>query len=486
MCGITGIISKKGINNTLNSDLYESLLNIQHRGQDACGYVVNYKENMEIFRGSGLVKNVIDFNKLISTSSEIAIGHTRYPTTSDKSNNENQPFHMKTKYGLDISIVHNGNLYDFQHIKFKLINSGYKFTSNSDSETLLYYICDKIDNALIDKGIDINSKFFLDFLELGSYDVLFEEILDNTIKNAINTFKGSFSIILLINNYGLICFRDKFGIRPLCYGENEDNILISSESISHDVLNYKNVKDIEKILIIKRNNIVIEKDYNFDLTPCIFEYVYLARPETTINKISVYQARMNMGYYLSNTIKQYLNPDEIRNIDSIIPIPDSSLISSTKISEELNIPLKFGIIKNRYIDRTFIMKNQQERQNNIRRKLFIVKNEVLNKNIIVVDDSIVRGNTCKHIINELKFHGANKIYFVSCSPQIRYKNLYGIDLPQQEELIAYNRDEEEIAKEIGANKVIYLNIEDLKNSLLTINPDIKNFELSVFNGVYIS
>ena len=485
MCGITGIISKNGINEDLNYDLYESLLNIQHRGQDACGYVLNYQHNIDIFKGNGLVKNTIDLNKLSSIDTEIAIGHTRYPTTNDKSKDENQPFSLKTKYGLNISIVHNGNLYDYQHIKFNLNNNGYKFTSNSDTEIMLFYICDKIDKYLMDEGIDVNSKFFLDFLDLGSYDTIFDNIIIKTVKDVIKTFKGSYSILLLINNYGLICFRDKYGIRPLCYGENDKNILISSESISLDVLNYKNITDIDKIMILKKNNKIIKEEYNFNLTPCIFEYVYLARPETTINKISVYQARINMGLYLAKNLKKNL-VNELKDINVIIPVPDTSIIASTKIAEELDIPLKFGIIKNRYIDRTFIMKNQNERKNNIKRKLFIVKQEVYNKNIIVVDDSIVRGNTSKHIINELKSNGVKKIYFVSCSPQIKYKNLYGIDLPKQEDLIAYNRTDNEIAKELGADKVIYLDIEDLKNSLFTINPNINNFELSVFNGKYIS
>lgn len=485
MCGITGIISKSGVNDEINFHLYESLLNIQHRGQDACGYVLNYQHNIDIFKGNGLVKNTIDLNKLLNIDTEIAIGHTRYPTTNSKNNDENQPFSLKTKYGLNISIVHNGNLYDYQHIKFNLNNNGYKFTSNSDTEIMLYYICDKIDNYLMKEGIDINSKFFLDFLDLGSYDTIFDNIIIKTIKDVINIFKGSFSTLLIINNYGLICFRDKYGIRPLCYGSNDNNILISSESISLDVLNYKNITDIEKIMIFKKNNKIIKQEYGFNLTPCIFEYIYLARPETTINKISVYQARINMGLYLAKNIKQTL-ANELNDIHTIIPVPDTSIIASTKIAEELDIPLKFGIIKNRYIDRTFIMKNQNERKNNIKRKLFIIKQEVYNKNIIIVDDSIVRGNTSKHIISELRLHGAKKIYFVSCSPQIKYKNLYGIDLPKEEDLIAYNRNDDEIAKELGANKVIYLDIEDLKNSLISINPNINNYELSVFDGKYIS
>lgn len=485
MCGITGIISKNGLNNNINYDLYESLLNIQHRGQDACGYVINYNHNNEIFKGNGLVKHTINIDELKNKDTEIAIGHTRYPTTNSKDTNENQPFNYKTNYGLSISIVHNGNLYDYQHIKFNLINKGYVFSSNSDTEVMLYFICDQLQNYLKSSNIDINSKFFLDFLDLGSYDNLFDMIMLKVIKDVIYTFKGAFSIILLIDNYGLICFRDKYGIRPLCYGENENNILISSESISLETLNYKNIEDIEQIYIFKKNNKIKRSSYSFYLTPCIFEYIYLSRPETTINNISVYEARTNMGYYLARKLKRELS-EELLNINAIIPVPDSSIIASTKIVEELNIPLRFGIIKNRYIDRTFIMKNQVERNNNIKRKLFIIKKEVYNKNIIVVDDSIVRGNTSKHIINELRENGVNKIYFISCSPQIKYKNLYGIDLPEEKDLIAHNRTNEEIAEKLGADKVIYLDIEDLKNSLLTINPNISNFELSVFNGIYVS
>ena len=485
MCGITGIISKKGINNELNSNFYESLLNIQHRGQDACGYVINNNNNTTIFKGNGLVKNTISYDKLSKIRGDIAIGHTRYPTTIAKDVSENQPFQTVSDIGFKLSIVHNGNLYDYQCVKYRLNNNGYNITSSSDSEVVLNYIRYKIEEQLIKQNVSLDSKYFMDFIQFG-YDEFFDEIIINAVKDTINIFKGAFSIILLIDNYGLVCFRDQYGIRPLIYGESDNNILISSESISLDVLNYKNFKDVNEIFIFKKNNQIVKRNVDFNLTPCIFEYIYLARPETTINKVSVYEARMNMGYFLALNIKEKLSLDEINNIDCIIPVPDTSIISSSKLAIELKIPLKFAIIKNRYIDRTFIMKNQSERNNNIKRKLYIIKKEVENKNIIIMDDSIVRGNTCRHIIKELRLAGVNKIYLVSCSPQIKYKNLYGIDLPSNEELIAYNKTDEEIAKSIDADKVIYQKLEDLKNSITLINPNIQNFELSVFDGNYIS
>ncbi len=476
MCGITGIISKNDINSQLNSDLYESLLNIQHRGQDACGYIINYKDDIVSLKKNGLVKNAINYNELLKIDGEIAIGHTRYPTTYSKNDNENQPFNKYSKCGINVSIVHNGNLYDYEELKTTLIKKNCVFTSNSDSEIILNLFCNILDNYIFyDESFN--------YTNLHDNEK-FDNMIYKTVHEIINTLKGSFSVILLIKNYGLVCFRDKYGIRPLCYGSNKNNILISSESVCLDILNYTNIEDVNEIILIKKNNVINKYKYNFNLSPCIFEYVYLSRPESVINGVSVYQARINMGYYLSLNIRKQLK-DELTNIDSIIPVPDSSLISCTKLAEELKIPLKFGIIKNRYIDRTFIMKNQDDRRNNIKRKLFIVKEEVNNKNIIIVDDSIVRGNTSKHIISELKQNGAKKIYFASCSPEIKYSNKYGIDLPNQKDLIAYNKNINDIEKSLNVDKIIYQNIDDLKKSITNINDKINNFELSIFNGIYI-
>ena len=496
MCGITGIISKAKDNNvTLTNDLYVSLMNIQHRGQDSCGYLINNDNENTIFKGTGLVKNNISYDELSKIPGNIAIGHVRYPTTSGKTDGENQPFSCKTKTNLNISIVHNGNVYNYEDIKKKLISNGYIFKSDSDTEVLLNYICCKIDEYYNDtKKTDI-------FKEL-------PDILSKILIDLYRNISGSYSVLLLIENFGLIAFCDKYAIKPLIYGDNNYNYLFVSESIALDVLGYSKLGDIKPgEVYIVRNNINIENvNYNtgsilvsssglkydgsgLDIRPCMFEYVYFARPESIIHNISVYEARTNMGYYLASKIRKELSTEELTEVAAIIPVPDTSTISACKLSEELNIPIKFGIIKNRYIDRTFIMKNNATRTNNIRQKLFIVKQEVYNKNIIIVDDSIVRGNTCFHIVKELRNAGAKKIYFSSCCPQIRYKNVYGIDIPMATELVAHNRTDDEIAKCIGADKVIYQELNDLKKSVINtygnIN-NIKDFELSVFNGEYIT
>jgi amidophosphoribosyltransferase len=459
MCGITGIISS---DNNIISDFYESLLNIQHRGQDACGYVIN---NI-IYKKNDLVKNAISNESLSKLKSNIAIGHTRYPTTYSKNENENQPFQVKLPNDNKISLVHNGNIYDYDIYLKELEKNNINFNSKSDSEFLLYYIY---------------------YLIIHKYNYLnFDNAIIFSIKYIIDNIKGAYSVILLIENYGLVCFRDKFGIRPLMYGKKNNTYMISSENIAHNILEYNFQKDIENIAIFKNNGNVEEYNYNFKLKPCLFEYIYLARPESKINKVSVYDFRINMGNYLAKNIINTLDVKELNDIDAVIPIPDTSIISTTSLAEKLNKPLKFGIIKNRYIDRTFIMNNNITRNKNIKRKFLFINSELNNKNIILVDDSIVRGNTCKHIINELKLAGVKKIYFASCAPPIKYINKYGIDLPLQTDLIAYNKNNKEISKILNIDTIIYQTIDDLKKSFTDINNNVLDFELSVFDNVYIN
>ncbi len=461
MCGITGIISS---DNNIIPDFYESLLNIQHRGQDAHGYVIN---NI-IYKKNGLIKNSIYNDDLLKLNSKIAIGHTRYPTTYSKNENENQPFQIKLhneNYN-NLSIVHNGNIYEYDIYLKELENNNINLNSNSDSEFLLYYIY-----------YLINYKY--NYLN-------FDEAIIYTIKYIIDNIKGAYSVILLIENYGLVCFRDKYGIRPLMYGKKNNTYMISSENIAHDILEYNNQKDIENIAIFKNNDSVKEYNYNFKLKPCLFEYIYLARPESNINKVSVYDFRINMGRYLAKNIINNLDVKELNDIDAIIPIPDTSIISATSLAEKLNKPIKFGIIKNRYIDRTFIMNNNTIRNKNIKRKFLFMNSELNNKNIILIDDSIVRGNTSKHIINQLKLAGVKKIYFVSCAPPIKYINKYGIDLPLQTDLIAYNKTNKEISKNLNIDNIIFQTIYDLKNCFTSINNEVEDFELSVFNNIYIN
>lgn len=458
MCGITGIISS---DNNIISDFYESLLNIQHRGQDACGYVIN---NI-IYKKNGLVKNAISYNDISKLNSNIAIGHTRYPTTYSKNENENQPFQVKLQNN-NISLVHNGNIYNYDIYLKELEKYNINLNSNSDSEFLLYYIY---------------------YLIIYKYNYLnFDNAIISSIKYIIDNIKGAYSVILLIENYGLVCFRDKFGIRPLMYGKKNNTYMISSENIAHNILEYNYQKDIENIAIFKNNGIVEEYNYNFKLKPCLFEYIYLARPESRINDVSVYDFRINMGYYLAKNIINNLTVNELNNIDAIIPIPDTSIISATSLAEKLNKPIKFGIIKNRYIDRTFIMNNNITRNKNIKRKFLFINSELNNKNIILIDDSIVRGNTSKHIISQLKLAGVKKIYFVSCAPPIKYVNKYGIDLPLQTDLIAHNNNDMEISKLLNIDNIIFQSVDDLKKCFTDINNNVNDFELSVFDNVYIN
>jgi len=329
----------------------------------------------------------------------------------------------------------------------------------------------------------------------------FSNIISVVLKKLYAQIKGSYSVLLLIENYGLVGFCDKYAVKPLILGETDYNFMFVSESIALDVLDYTvlyNIKPYSVYTIFNnygdsRNLTIhtagINSNNELDIRPCIFEYVYFARPESVIHNISVYETRCNMGSFLASKIRRVLTDDELTEIDTIIPVPDTSVVSSCELSAKLHKPIKFGIIKNRYIDRTFIMKNNAERTSNIKQKLYVIEREVKGKNIIIVDDSIVRGNTCFHTIKELRKSGANKIYLAVCCPQIRYKNVYGIDIPVATELIAHNRSDEEIARCIDADKVIYQDLEDLKKAVSGVSTNIsgiKDFELSVFNGEYIT
>ena len=503
MCGITGIISKivNTTNNQVKNDLYASLLNIQHRGQDACGYVLNTASGSTssdasstiVFKGRGLVKNTISYNKMLEVEGncDIAIGHVRYPTTSGKGDEESQPFTIQTKTGITISIVHNGNLYDYNAFKKDILAGDYKPKTESDTEFLLSAIAYLIDNVAKEKQYVTASEILKNF----------SNIISVVLKKLYAQIKGSYSVLLLIENYGLVGFCDKYAVKPLILGETDYNFMFVSESIALDVLDYTvlyNIKPYSVYTIFNnygdsRNLTIhtagINSNNELDIRPCIFEYVYFARPESVIHNISVYETRCNMGSFLASKIRRVLTDDELTEIDTIIPVPDTSVVSSCELSAKLHKPIKFGIIKNRYIDRTFIMKNNAERTSNIKQKLYVIEREVKGKNIIIVDDSIVRGNTCFHTIKELRKSGANKIYLAVCCPQIRYKNVYGIDIPVATELIAHNRSDEEIARCIDADKVIYQDLEDLKKAVSGVSTNIsgiKDFELSVFNGEYIT
>ena len=460
MCGIGAILHKDN-NININKFLYEILFNLQHRGQHSSGFAIyNYNEKkINICKKLGLVENnLIDLSNF---NGNMGIGHVRYPTQGKNSEKEIQPYHSSEFNG--ISLSHNGNITNINFIKN--IMGDYNVSSiTSDSELFLHYF------------IFLMKKYISTINEVNNI------IIQNVIKNIYDTVSGSYSIIIMINSYGLICFRDIYGIRPLVYSINNDLIEIASETIAlSENDDYVNVKNGEVMII--RSLIDIEKTqiYNYALTPCLFEYIYFARPESFINDILVYEYREKT---MEKIVKSLKNSIDINDIDCVIPVPQTGIISGTKLAHLLDKPIKQAIIKNRYTHRTFI-----ENGNNIIKgikKIKIIKKLVENKNVLIVDDSIVRGNTSKHIINELKKNGAKNIYFISCCPPIKYPNIYGISIPTYEELIAHNKSLEVIEKELGVKKLIFLDLETICNTLYEINPCLKYFETSVFTGKYMT
>jgi len=463
MCGIIGIISNK----ENFYDLYEGLYHLQHRGQDSFG--ISYLDHMNKIQTIKYNKMLSNINIQETPNFKLGIGHVRYPTSGDITINECQPFTLKNKY-YNISIVHNGQI---------II-----------TDKLLSFFKDK--DIKIDKNITSDSIYLLYLLSyyLNQYEILNNDNLINIVSEIQNLLEGSYNCLCIINNNSLICFKDKNSIRPLVYGKcnsgkcndaREDNYMISSESVSLTSLGYEIISDIYgKDLLyydgIKLNILPLPGEYINK--PCLFEWVYLAREESILYNVNVYEARLKMGEFLANKIIDKLGED-IKNIDSIIPIPDTSKPVALSISNVLNIPYYEAITKNRYINRTFIMNTQDKRQKNIKRKLNIVKHLVENKDILIVDDSIVRGNTIKHIINLLKENNVGKIYVVSCSPPIINKNIYGIDIPDKKDLLLYNKSIEDLEKELNV-KFIFQNLDDLKSSINIYNPELKIFEDSIF------
>lgn len=473
MCGICAIITKKetSINKQVSYLLYEGLIALQHRGQDACGIITGSIDTKKKYRvrGLGLVRNIFNSSVLKDMVGNIGIGHVRYPTEGAKTTKEIQPFYIKLPFG--ISLCHNGNINNMEEIREKIphiVNE-----SSSDSEILLHYISTLFLNEIINDS-----------------DISVDNIIKKSIKTVMETVFGSYSVVMMINNYGLVAFRDKRGIRPLILGKNNDDYCICSESVALDVLDYKLVRDIlpGEIVIINEDNFISYETGTSMYTPCIFEYIYISRPDSIYNSISVYEARLNMGLYLGNKIKTEWS-EILPNLDMIIPVPDTSRPFCVSIGQVIKKPIREVLIKNRYIDRTFIMPNQKRRQKNIKRKLNIISYMVENKNVLLVDDSIVRGNTAKYIVSMIRKAGAKNIYLASCAPEIKYSNIFGIDIPTQENLIAATRNNEQIATYLGVDGLIYQDLNDLNKAVLDILPEkYKNkkfrFECSIFDGVY--
>jgi amidophosphoribosyltransferase len=467
MCGIIGIAGYSPV----SPSLYESLSILQHRGQDAAGMATCDQGRMYFHKSNGLVRDVFpaaDLERLLGTT---GIGHVRYPTAGNYSSSlEAQPFYVNSPFG--IALAHNGNLTNAAQLKKDLYQVDRRhINTDSDSEVLLNIFAHELHK---------NSRFQLT-----------AEAIFKSVSGVHRRCRGGYAVVAMINGYGLVGFRDPHGIRPIMLGERRtkggSEYMIASESCVLDVLGFTLIGDLdagEAVYIDMRNSLQRRRcSEEAQLSPCIFEYVYLARPDSNIDGTSVYQARLRMGRELAAKIKQQW-PDH--DIDVVIPIPDTSLTAAFELANCLQLTYREAFIKNRYINRTFIMPTQSERETSVRRKLNPITQEFHNKKVLLVDDSIVRGTTSKQIIHLARAAGAAKVYFASAAPPVCYPNVYGIDMPSVDELIAHGRSEPEIAELIGADRLFYQNLDDLIVSVREDNPRLQSFECSIFNGNYIA
>ena len=466
MCGVVGIVSK----NEVASDLYEALTVIQHRGQDAAGIATSEEKRLNSRKQLGLVREVFREHHIQSLTGKIGIAHVRYPTAGGASRELAQPMYVNSPYGM--SIVHNGNLVNTDSLCEELAETDRRhLNTNSDSEVIL-------------------NIFAHELQQIGGVQPSKEEIFE-AVTRMQSRLSGAYSIIIMINNVGLVAVRDPHGIRPLIIGKRDEDLMgaeymIASESAAIDALDFKIIDDIaagETIFISKEGKMSRSKSQKASKhSPCIFEYVYLARPDSVIDKVSVHKARQRMGTYLGEKILG-LYPEH--EIDVVIPIPESSTTSANEVAKKLGLPYREGFVKNRYIGRTFIMPKQEMRRKSVKRKLNPITMEFEGKNVLLVDDSIVRGTTSKQIVEMAREAGAKKVFFASAAPPIRFQNVYGIDMAATAELIAHQKDEGQIAEYIGADWLVYQNLEDLIRSAKEGNKEIENFETSIFDGEYL-
>ncbi len=466
MCGIIGIVAKSAV----NQRIYDGLTVLQHRGQDAAGIATYHNGKLKLRKSNGLVDRVFHTRHMLNLQGEMGIGHVRYPTAGCSSSAEAQPFYVNSPYG--ISLAHNGNLTNIKELKRELFRGGLRhINTESDSEVLLNVFADELQ-------------------QMGKFRINADDIFA-AMKGVFKRCKGGYAAVAMINGVGIVGFRDPNGIRPIVFGKRETKkgteYIFASESVAIDSLGFERIRDVhsgEAVFVDKKGNIhscqcVPETKHN----PCIFEYVYFARPDSIMDDISVVRARMRMGELLARKVQKDWGQHDI---DVIIPIPDTSRTAALEMANELNVLYREGFIKNRYIPRTFIMPGQNKRKKSVRQKLNAIDLEFKDKNVMLVDDSIVRGTTSGQIIQMAREAGAKKVYFASAAPPVRYQNVYGIDMPSAEELIAHNRTEQEICDLIGADRMIYQELDDLIESVRVGNPEITEFDVSCFTGEYVT
>jgi len=466
MCGVVGIVGKTPV----SQYLYDGLTVLQHRGQDAAGIVTISDNTFRLRKANGLVKDVFHTRHMLRLQGNIGIGHIRYPTAGTSSSSEAQPFYANSPFG--ISLAHNGNLTNADELKHWLQTEARRHVNTtSDSELLLNILGHELQQS--------------ENLSLTSDDIF------SAVSNVHKRVRGAYATVALIIGHGMVAFRDPNGIRPLVFGKRETakgiEYMVASESVALDACSFEFVRDVapgETIFFSEDGQIHSQQcAENPVYSPCIFEFVYFARPDSTMDKMSVYGSRVEMGTKLGKKIAAEW--DDI-DIDVVIPIPETSCDIALQIAHQLDIPYRQGFVKNRYIGRTFIMPGQEQRKKSVRQKLNAIKTEFKGKNVLLVDDSIVRGTTSEQIIEMARSAGANKVYFASAAPEVRFPNVYGIDMPSANELVAHGRELDDICELIGADKLIYQSIEDLVTAVGTANPEIKAFDTSVFDGNYIT
>ncbi|HSV59725.1 MAG TPA: amidophosphoribosyltransferase [Variovorax sp.] len=469
MCGIVGVAS----NAPVNQLLYDAMLLLQHRGQDAAGIVTLLERKFFMHKAKGMVRDVFRTRNMRALPGNIGLGQVRYPTAGNAySEEEAQPFYVNAPFGL--VLVHNGNLTNAHALRAELFSTDHRHTNTeSDSEVLLNVLAHELERST--RGVPLHSN----------------EVFE-AVRNVHRRVRGSYAVISLIAGHGLLAFRDPFGIRPLCLGRSADGTwMLASESVALEGSGFafeRSVAPGEAIFIDLQGQVHSQQcAEGATLNPCIFEFVYLARPDSTMDGISVYQARLNLGETLAKRVVSTVPPSDI---DVIIPIPESSRPSATQLAHLLGIPYREGFVKNRYVGRTFIMPGQGVRKKSVRQKLNVIASEFKGRNVLLVDDSIVRGTTSREIVQMARDAGARKVYLASAAPPVRYPNVYGIDMPTKDELVAHGRTVEEIRELIGCDALIYQDVDAMKRAVMKAaqasQPKLDGFDASCFDGVYVT
>ena len=465
MCGIVGVLAKTPVNQLI----YDALLLLQHRGQDAAGIVTMQDTKCFMHKARGMVRDVFRTRNMRALPGTVGLGQVRYPTAGNAYNEEEaQPFYVNAPFG--VVLVHNGNLTNAHTLKAELFDIDRRhINTESDTEVLINVLAHELGNAARDLPLTPAAVFA-------------------AVSEVHGRVKGSYAVIALIAGHGLLAFRDPFGIRPLAIGDGPDGeVMVASESVALEGNGYQFRRDVapgEAVFIDMAGNLHAQQcARNPQLNPCIFEYVYLARPDSVMDGISVYQARLNLGETLAQRVINTMPPTDI---DVVIPIPESSRPSAMQLAQKIGKPYREGFVKNSYVGRTFIMPGQAVRKKSVRQKLNAIGLEFRNRNVLLVDDSIVRGTTSKEIVQMAREAGARKVYMASAAPPVRFPNVYGIDMPTKEELIAHGRTTAEIQAFIGADALIYHDVDAMKRVIGALNPKLAGFEASCFDGHYVT